>query len=105
MEAVFQYLNDLYAEFKDPWALFGWVGQLLFSMRFIVQWLASEKMKKSVIPTAFWHLSIVGSVFLLIYGFYIKKPVYIVGYLFNCAVYLRNLHLIRMSARAEAPAD
>lgn len=100
MEAVRQYLYDLYLETRDPWAIIGWLGQLVFSARFIVQWIYSEKQKKSVIPVSFWYLSIVGSLLLLAYGFYVKQPVYIAGYLFNCVVYFRNLHLIHSSSRA-----
>ena len=95
MDAFAQYLHDLYVQVKDPWAIIGWSGQLVFSSRFIVQWIASEKQKKSVIPLSFWYLSMVGSLLLLAYGFYVKQPVYIAGYLFNCIVYVRNLHLIK----------
>ena len=56
--------------------------------------VASERQKRSVIPVSFWYLSMVGSLLLLAYGFYVKQPVYIAGYLFNCIVYVRNLHLI-----------
>ncbi|HXK59815.1 MAG TPA: lipid-A-disaccharide synthase N-terminal domain-containing protein [Acidobacteriota bacterium] len=95
MESVLQYFHDLYVQMKDPWALVGWAGQVVFSCRFVVQWVVSERQKKSVIPISFWYLSIIGSLLLLAYGFYVKQPVYIAGYLFNSAVYLRNLSLIR----------
>lgn len=94
MDAVLQYLHELYIQTKDPWALVGWAGQAIFGSRFIVQWLASERQKKSVIPVSFWYLSILGSLLLLAYGFYVKQPVYIAGYLLNSVVYVRNLHLI-----------
>ncbi|MCK5161587.1 MAG: lipid-A-disaccharide synthase N-terminal domain-containing protein, partial [Candidatus Aureabacteria bacterium] len=94
MDAAANYFKELYVELKDPWALIGWVGQLFFSSRFIVQWIATERKKQSIIPVSFWYLSIVGSLLLLVYGFYIKKPVYIVGYLFNSVVYVRNLYFI-----------
>jgi lipid-A-disaccharide synthase-like uncharacterized protein len=104
MDALTQYLNDLYVQVKDPWALIGWAGQLVFSCRFIVQWIASERRRKSIIPVSFWYLSILGSLLLLAYGFYVKQPVYISGYLFNCIVYLRNLHLIKREREAnDAP--
>ncbi len=99
MEALRQYFYELYLQTRDPWAIVGWVGQLVFSCRFIVQWIESEKQKKSVIPVSFWYLSIVGSLLLLAYGFYVKQPVYIAGYLFNCVVYVRNLHLIHGVSR------
>jgi lipid-A-disaccharide synthase-like uncharacterized protein len=94
MDAVTQYLHDLYVQTKDPWALIGWVGQLLFTSRFVVQWIASERRRESIIPISFWYLSIAGSLLLTIYGFYVKQPVYIAGYMFNSIVYVRNLRLI-----------
>jgi lipid-A-disaccharide synthase-like uncharacterized protein len=100
MESVASYFHELYVQTKDPWALVGWAGQVVFGSRFIVQWLASERQRRSVIPISFWYLSMVGSLLLLAYGFYVKQPVYIAGYLFNCIVYLRNLHLIRASQEA-----
>ncbi len=102
MDAAVNYFKELYVELKDPWALIGWVGQLFFSSRFIVQWIATEREKQSIIPVSFWYLSIVGSLLLLIYGFYIKKPVYIVGYLFNSIVYVRNLYFIYKKKPVEA---
>ncbi|MCK5654740.1 MAG: lipid-A-disaccharide synthase N-terminal domain-containing protein [Candidatus Aureabacteria bacterium] len=102
MDAAANYFKELYVELKDPWALIGWVGQLFFSSRFIVQWIATERKKQSIIPVSFWYLSIVGSLLLLVYGFYIKKPVYIVGYLFNSVVYVRNLYFIYKKKPVEA---
>ena len=102
MDAVANYFKELYVELKDPWALIGWVGQLFFSSRFIVQWIATERKKQSIIPVSFWYLSIVGSLLLLAYGFYIKKPVYIVGYLFNSVIYVRNLYFIYKKKPVEA---
>ncbi|MCK4947298.1 MAG: lipid-A-disaccharide synthase N-terminal domain-containing protein [Candidatus Aureabacteria bacterium] len=102
MDAAANYFKELYVELKDPWALIGWVGQLFFSSRFIVQWIATERKKQSIIPVSFWYLSIVGSLLLLVYGFYIKKPVYIVGYLFNSVVYVRNLYFIYKKKSVEA---
>lgn len=66
----------------ENWNIFliiGFIGQGLFSMRFIIQWLASEKAKKSVIPFSFWIFSLSGSIFLLIYAIYKKDPVFILG--------------------------
>lgn len=72
----------------------GLIGQLLFSGRFLVQWIASEKKKKSIVPVSFWILSILGSSFLLIYAIYKKDPVFILGQSFGFIVYIRNLILI-----------
>lgn len=105
MDAVAQYFRELYVEFKDPWAIIGWLGQAFFTSRFVVQWIASEREKKSVIPVSFWYLSVIGTVLLLIYGFYVKKPVYIVGYLFNSIVYIRNIHFIFRERRNRKHED
>ena len=72
----------------------GLIGQLLFSGRFLVQWIASERKKKSIVPIPFWILSILGSSFLLIYAIYKKDPVFILGQSFGFIVYIRNLILI-----------
>ncbi|MDD2661979.1 MAG: lipid-A-disaccharide synthase N-terminal domain-containing protein, partial [Methylococcales bacterium] len=63
------------------WLVIGFLGQALFSARFIVQWLKSEREKKSVFPIAFWYFSIGGGVTLLAYAVYRQDPVFIVGQL------------------------
>lgn len=77
------------------WIAIGFLGQALFSARFIVQWLASEKARRSVVPTAFWYFSLAGSAVLLAYAIQRADPVFIVGQATGLAIYLRNLHLIR----------
>jgi lipid-A-disaccharide synthase-like uncharacterized protein len=67
----------------------------LFSARFLVQWLVSEKRRESVIPVAFWYLSLAGSAVLLTYAIYRKDPVFILGQSMGSVIYLRNLWLIR----------
>jgi lipid-A-disaccharide synthase-like uncharacterized protein len=76
-----------------PLALFGFIGQAAFSARFLVQWLASEKAKRSVVPLAFWWLSLLGGVILFTYAIMRKDPVIIVGQGFGLLVYTRNLIL------------
>lgn len=76
------------------WIMIGLFGQLLFSCRFIIQWLTSEKMKRSVIPVAFWYLSIAGSLTLLSYAIHKLDPVFILGQSGGLVIYLRNLILI-----------
>ncbi|MDA3833385.1 MAG: lipid-A-disaccharide synthase N-terminal domain-containing protein [Spirochaetales bacterium] len=76
------------------WLFFGLLGQLCFTMRFVVQWIASEKKKESVIPISFWAFSLLGSLILLIYAIYRKDPVFILGQAFGFTVYIRNLQLI-----------
>ena len=86
------------------WLIIGFLGQGLFSARFIVQWIKSERMKKSVIPLAFWYFSLAGGVFLLIYAILRHDPVFILGQAAGLIVYIRNLILIfrqRAAARAQ----
>ena len=77
----------------------GFTGQALFFMRFLVQWISSEKQKKSVIPLSFWYFSIGGSVLLLVYAIIRKDPVFIVGQATGFLIYFRNLHFIRRERR------
>jgi len=76
------------------WLVIGFLGQALFSMRFIIQWIASEKKKKSIIPNAFWYFSIAGGTTLLTYAIYRQDPVFIVGQLMGLFIYFRNLYFI-----------
>lgn len=88
----------------ENWNIFliiGFIGQGLFSMRFIIQWLASEKAKKSVIPFSFWIFSLSGSIFLLIYAVYKKDPVFILGQAPNVLIYSRNIYLIKKNRGVE----
>jgi lipid-A-disaccharide synthase-like uncharacterized protein len=85
------------------WIVIGFVGQALFSMRFIVQWIASERLKRSIIPQAFWYFSLAGGVTLLAYAIHKQDPVFIAGQGLGLVVYLRNLYLIR-SGRQKADA-
>ena len=77
------------------WLVVGFLGQTLFTGRFLIQWLASERKGASVVPTAFWWLSIVGGALLLVYAIHRGDPVFIVGQLAGLGVYARNLTLIR----------
>ena len=77
----------------------GILGQLCFSMRFIVQWICSEKAKKSVIPVAFWYFSLFGGIILLIYAVYQKDPVFIMGQAPGVVIYSRNIYLIHKNER------
>ena len=76
-------------------------GQLIFGSRFFVQWIASERARRSVIPLAFWYLSIVGSLLTLIYAFYIKEPVFIISQLGGLVIYTRNLMFISRDRQKE----
>ena len=77
------------------WLAVGFLGQAMFSGRFLVQWLASEYKRASIVPIAFWWFSIAGGVTLLAYAIYKRDPVFIAGQGFGLLVYARNLMLIR----------
>ncbi len=76
------------------WLVVGLVGQALFSARFFVQWLHSEKVKKSVIPAAFWYFSVAGGASLLAYAIHRRDPVFIIGQGLGLLVYFRNLQFL-----------
>jgi len=77
------------------WLSIGFFGQGLFFMRWVVQWLASERNAVSHVPIAFWYMSLIGGVITLAYAIYRKDPVFIAGQSVGAFVYLRNLMLIR----------
>ena len=81
------------------WLIIGFLGQGLFSARFLVQWIVSERRSESVIPVAFWVFSIFGGAFLLAYAIYRKDPVFILGQAAGMLVYARNLMLIRKNKK------
>lgn len=79
----------------EPWVLFGFAGQFVFFMRFILQWWESEKKKEVVIPIGFWYLSIVGTVMILIYSIHIDDIVFTTAQIASLFIYARNLMLLR----------
>lgn len=81
----------------------GFTGQALFSARFLVQWIASERQGKSVVPIAFWYFSVAGGVTLFGYAVYRMDPVFILGQGMGVFIYLRNLYLIRREHAALLP--
>ena len=85
------------------WIVVGFMGQALFSARFIVQWLASERVKRSIVPRAFWYFSLAGGATLLAYAIHKRDPVFIAGQGLGLFVYLRNIYLIR-SGRQQVEA-
>ena len=85
----------------NGWLILGFLAQLTFSLRFLIQWLASEKKKHSHIPVSFWYLSIVGSAGLLVYACHIKDPVFIMGQSVGFFIYIRNIMLIRQNPKKE----
>lgn len=81
------------------WVAIGLGGQLLFSLRFLIQWIVSEREGRSTIPVAFWYLSIAGGVVLLAYAIYRRDPVFVIGQLTGVFIYARNLYLIHRDRR------
>jgi lipid-A-disaccharide synthase-like uncharacterized protein len=95
---------------KSIWLAVGFVGQALFTMRFLVQWLQSERMRRSVVPEAFWYFSLLGGATLLAYAIHRKDPVFIVGQAAGLLIYLRNLYFIlrtrkELKATTRSPLD
>jgi lipid-A-disaccharide synthase-like uncharacterized protein len=87
------------------WLIIGFAAQALFTGRFVVQWIYSEKHGKSLIPLAFWYFSIAGGVSLLIYAIHRQDPVFIAGQAGGLIVYVRNLFLIRKDRRRTAATN
>src|SRR3954453_14269315 len=104
LSALQNYLHDVFVAQFDWWVVLGFVAQELFSARFLVQWIASERAKRSVIPTAFWVFSIGGGVLLFIYSLYRKDPVFIAGQGLGLFIYLRKLYFV-MRERGQAGAS
>jgi len=83
----------------DLWMVAGFGAQLCFSSRFLVQWIASERAGRSVVPVTFWTFSVVGGCMLLAYAIHRKDPVFILGQASGLVVYVRNLWLIAREKR------
>ena len=93
------YVYDVFVTRFDGWLVFGILAQAVFGARFILQWLASERAGKSVMPLSFWFLSILGGLMTLVYGFVRREPVIIIGQGLSTGIYLRNLALIFRESR------
>ncbi|MGJ3264049.1 MAG: lipid-A-disaccharide synthase N-terminal domain-containing protein [Salinarimonas sp.] len=92
-------LHTIFIDSFDMVVLIGLLGQLLFTARFIVQWIASERAGKSVVPISFWFFSLGGGFILLGYAVYRQDPVFIIGQALGSLIYMRNLMLIAKSKR------
>jgi len=99
------YLHDVFVTRLDAWVLLGFIAQGFFTLRFVVQWIASERARRSVIPLSFWLFSIGGGVLLFAYALYRRDPVFIVGQGFGVFVYLRNLYFVLRDRRAAVGAS
>ena len=87
----------------EAWLVLGFLGQACFASRFLVQWLVSERAGRSVVPRAFWYLSIAGGSIVLCYAIWRRDPVFIVGQSAGLLVSLRNLILLRREDRQASP--
>ena len=104
MTDLINYLHDVFVIKFDAWVVLGFIAQGFFTMRFVVQWIASERARASVIPVAFWFFSIGGGVLLFSYALYIRDPVFILGQGFGVFVYGRNLYFELRDRRGAAAA-
>jgi lipid-A-disaccharide synthase-like uncharacterized protein len=97
----------LFELLTNPWVLFGFGAQFMFMMRFVVQWIASERKQRSHVPVIFWYFSMAGGLMLLTYAIQRRDPVFILGQSLGLLIYMRNLILIyrRAWARRELLAD
>ncbi|MFM1816616.1 MAG: hypothetical protein RLZ98_3311 [Pseudomonadota bacterium] len=87
------------------WLTIGFCAQLMFSMRFIVQWLASERARQSIVPETFWYFSFAGGLMLFAYAIYRMDPVFILGQGTGLLIYARNIQMIWQSKRAANTPD
>jgi lipid-A-disaccharide synthase-like uncharacterized protein len=87
-------VDRLIGALANPWVVFGFAAQFVFALRFLVQWIASERKRRSYVPVVFWYLSICGGLMLLTYAIQRRDPVFIAGQSLGVFIYLRNLILI-----------
>jgi len=86
---------------EQVWLIVGFTGQLFFTARFLVQWLTSERARRSIVPKAFWYFSIGGGITILCYAIHREDPVFIVGQASGLLIYLRNIYFL---SRERGPA-
>ena len=99
LSGLYDWLRVVFVEQFNAWILLGFIAQFAFTMRFVVQWIASERAKRSVVPVAFWFFSIGGGFLLLIYAIHRQDPVFIAGQGMGLFIYVRNLWLIAVERR------
>ena len=85
------------------WIGVGLLGNAAFALRFLVQWIASERAQRSVVPVSFWYLSLVGAAVLLCYAIHRRDPIFVLAYLPNGFIYARNLYLTRREQGQHEP--
>lgn len=87
------------------WLTVGFLAQAMFSMRFIIQWIASERVKRSIVPEAFWYFSLAGGALLFAYAIYRLDPVFMLGQATGLIIYIRNIQLIRNGKRRDGEGE
>ena len=103
--AVGTCLHDVFVAQLDWWVVLGFAAQALFTMRFAVQWIASERAGRSVVPMAFWVFSIGGGLLLLLYALHRRDPVFIAGQGLGVFIYLRNLQFVLRERKVKVAAN
>ncbi len=101
-QSVGNYFREVFILQLDWWVALGFLAQALFSARFLMQWIASERAGRSVIPLSFWLFSVGGGALLLVYALYRKDPVFIAGQALGLFIYARNLYFIHRERRRGA---
>lgn len=90
---------------EQIWIGIGLLGEAFFGMRILLQWIATERQKRSVVPMSFWLFSVGGGLTLLSYAIYRMDPVFIIGEVIGLLIYARNLHFIRQTTHRAAGHD
>jgi lipid-A-disaccharide synthase-like uncharacterized protein len=88
---------------EKSWLAIGFLAQLMFGMRFIIQWIASERARRSIVPETFWYFSVAGGIMLFAYAIYRLDPVFMLGQGMGLVIYARNIHFIKRSRQAGEP--
>lgn len=99
MTALAQWWHGITLE-ELVWLTIGMVAQLMFTLRFVVQWVASERVRQSVVPETFWYFSFAGGLMLLVYAIYRMDPVFIIGQASGLFIYSRNIYFIWQGKQA-----
>jgi lipid-A-disaccharide synthase-like uncharacterized protein len=97
LQSIIEFFRSIITEQvagNPVWFIIGFTGQVVFGARFILQWIVSEYKKRSYVPIAFWYISLLGSLILLVYSIHRKDLIFMLGLSLNTLIYVRNLHLI-----------
>ncbi|MAA99634.1 MAG: hypothetical protein CMN87_00085 [Stappia sp.] len=100
-DQLLDWLHLVFVQRFDAWVLLGFVAQGMFMMRFVVQWIASERVGRSIVPVAFWFFSVAGGSLLFVYAIQAGDPVFIAGQGLGLLIYFRNIWLIFREKRRD----